>query len=66
MTKIILEGVLKVVDHSENDPCASGAAWMTYVGDVPLLEGSVKDEPIFDPFVNKRIRLTVEVLNDEL
>lgn len=65
MTKIILEGILRVVDHSAKDPCAGGPAWMTYVGDVPILEDSVKGEPTFDPFVGKRIRLTIEVLNDE-
>ena len=65
MTKIVLEGVLRVVDHSEKDPCASGPGWMTYIGDIPILEDSVADETIFDPFVGKRIRLTIEVLNDE-
>lgn len=66
MTKIILEGILKVVDHSERDPCAGGPAWMTYVGDIPILEESVKGEAIFEPFLGKRVRLTMEVLNDEL
>lgn len=65
MTKIVLEGVLKVADHSENDPCSSGPGWMTYVGDVPILEASVKGEPTFDPFVGKRIRLTIEALDNE-
>ena len=66
MTKIILEGILKVVDHSERDPCAGGPAWMTYVGDIPILEESVKGEAIFEPFLGKRVRLTMEVLNDEI
>ncbi len=64
MTKIVLEGILRVVDHSEKDPCAGGPAWMTYVGDVPIF-GALHDESIFAPFVGKRIRLTIEVLNDE-
>lgn len=65
MTKIILEGVLREIDHNAKDPCAGGPAWATYVGDVPIF-GAVRDESIFEPFVGKRIRLTVEVLDNEL
>ena len=65
MIKVAIEGILKVVDHSAKDPCAGGPAWMTYVGDIPILEGSVEGEDVFDPFVGKRIRLTIEVINDE-
>ena len=66
MTKIVLEGTLKVIDHNEKDPCAGGPAWMSYVGDIPILEGTVKGESIFEPFLDKRIRLTIEVLNNEV
>ena len=61
MTKIVLEGVLRVVDHNEKNPCAGGPAWMTYVGDIPILESSIKGDAFFEPVLGKRIRLTVEV-----
>lgn len=65
MTKIILEGVLREIDRNAKDPCAGGPNWTTYVGDVPI-GGRIRTGTILEPFIGKRIRLTVEVLNDEL
>lgn len=62
--KKTLEGVLSVVDYNEKYPCSGGPAWATLVGKKQLCEDNVEDAEFFKEFVGKKVRLTIEVVED--
>ena len=64
MEKKTLEGVLSVVDYNEKHPCSGGPAWATLVGKKQLCEHNVEYADFFKDFVGKKVRLTIEVLEN--
>jgi hypothetical protein len=60
-----LEGVLSVVDYSANDPCSGGPAWATLIDDEELCEHNLEDYEFFKEFVGKKVKITIEVIEDE-
>jgi hypothetical protein len=59
MKKTVLEGRLIVEDLNEDDVCSGGPFWITRIDDKRICEHRL-DEYIFEEFVGKKIRLTIE------
>lgn len=65
--KRVLEGKLHVIDNNADYHCSTGPAYNSYIGDIMILDtdiGGDFDSSIFEEFIDKRIRLTIEVIDD--